>query len=645
MNKLNALNQKEKLMAFLNRIKIPSRIVFIIAGVLSTLWLLIRVIPKPSRLHYPCMRAAAPVAYSFIAWLVGITSIAFFFSKARERLYQSRYLLAAGFMLLGLAAGILTLVNKNLTLSAATVLQGPQPVNAPVGVAKGTLPGRVVWVHDADATDEGCTNKTNDYWWMDINTNQQVVNTMLSAGLQNMTGAASDAAAWDSIFRYHNRNHGKGNTGYQAGEKLAIKINLNGIWNASPDKNINTSPQLCHALLNQLVNTVGVAQKDISIGDPNCPMNSATHNKLKTDFPNVIYWGTGTGRTPAIQTASKEIYSSATDDQYFEDVLPQAYVDAAYLINVPVFKKHHRAGISIACKNHFGSLGAYTGGAWHLHPSLPAPETSDVTNGDYGVYRCFVDIMGHKDLGGKTIFYLVDGLWGSTNWGHPPVKWHMTPFNDDWPSSLFVSMDPVAIESVCYDFLYEEFDIDQSETLHPQEGGDWSDNAGPFPHFGGVDDYLHQAADPANWPAGITYDPEGDGSALSSLGTHEHWNNATDKKYTRNLGTGNGIELFYTTAAVSGLNHVEMATDFGIYPNPVASSATFRFNLLQPASVKLEIWSLEGKLLESIDHGHFTAGYNEILWEPELQQGNYIGRLSLRDGIQHRSLTAKIRIQ
>ena len=32
-----------------------------------------------------------------------------------------------------------------------------------------------------------------------------------------------------------------------------------------------------------------------------------------------------------------------------------------------------------------------------------------------------------------------------------------------------------------------------------------------------------------------------------SQGVHEHWNNATDKQYTRNLGTGNGIELKYIT--------------------------------------------------------------------------------------------------
>ena len=34
-----------------------------------------------------------------------------------------------------------------------------------------------------------------------------------------------------------------------------------------------------------------------------------------------------------------------------------------------------------------------------------------------------------------------------------------------------------------------------------------------------------------------------DGKLLGSLGVHEHWNNATDKKYSRNLGKDAGIEL------------------------------------------------------------------------------------------------------
>jgi hypothetical protein len=44
-------------------------------------------------------------------------------------------------------------------------------------------------------------------------------------------------------------------------------------------------------------------------------------------------------------------------------------------------------------------------------------------------------------------------------------------------------------------------------------------------------------------PSKTVYDPEKDGKPLTSRGVHEHWNNAADKQYSRNLGTGAGIEL------------------------------------------------------------------------------------------------------
>jgi hypothetical protein len=37
------------------------------------------------------------------------------------------------------------------------------------------------------------------------------------------------------------------------------------------------------------------------------------------------------------------------------------------------------------------------------------------------------------------------------------------------------------------------------------------------------------------------------GKRLPSMGVHEHWNNPSEKKYSRNLGTGNGIELVLIT--------------------------------------------------------------------------------------------------
>ena len=61
----------------------------------------------------------------------------------------------------------------------------------------------------------------------------------------------------------------------------------------------------------------------------------------------------------------------------------------------------------------------------------------------------------------------------------------------------------------------------------------------------GVEDYLIEAA-MADAPLSETfYDPNGDGTGLSSLGVYERWNNSTDRQYSHNLGTGNGIELVY----------------------------------------------------------------------------------------------------
>ena len=406
-------------------------------------------------------------------------------------------------------------------------------VNEVVGESQGLYPGRVAWVHNPDATNENCTNVSSDYWYMDKNTNQEDVDDMLSDVLQMYTDKETNQDAWDAIFKNFNTLHNKGNVGYTSGEKIVIKVNMNAIWYG--DNGINTSPHLCLSLLDQLINVVGVSQSDISIGDPNCSMPDYVYDKCSAIFPDVTYWGTGTGRTSVVAHEGAIAWSNGDD----ADALPQSYIDATYMINVPVLKKHHRAGITLTAKNHFGSVAAFAGGAWHLHPSLPSPDaTGAADNGSYGIYRCLVDIMGHKDLGGKTVLYLVDAIWSSTNWGHPPIKWAMSPFNNDWTNSLFVAQDPVAMESVAFDFLFEEFDED-----HPTEGAPANGDKGPYPHFQGVDDYLLQAADPNNWPSNLDYDPENDGTILKSLGVHEHWNNATDKQYSRNLGTGNGIEL------------------------------------------------------------------------------------------------------
>jgi len=220
--------------------------------------------------------------------------------------------------------------------------------------------------------------------------------------------------------------------------------------------------------------------------------------------------------------------------------IAKCLTEAHYLINLAVLRGHNLAGVTMNAKNHFGSIWVPWEGHWNKGWTPDAEDPLRGLHGDIlpfysdwlkkpglpmGSYNVLVELMGHKDLGGKTMLFLIDGLYPAHDQGKAlPVRWQTPPFNNHWASSLFASQDGVAIESVGLDFLRAEpsnYDVVQ----------------------GTVDNYLHEAALANNPPSGTFYDPEGDGTRLESPGAHEHWNNARDKQYSRNLGTGEGIEL------------------------------------------------------------------------------------------------------
>jgi len=120
---------------------------------------------------------------------------------------------------------------------------------------------------------------------------------------------------------------------------------------------------------------------------------------------------------------------------------------------------------------------------------------------------------------------MIDALYPARNQTGGVIRF--ASFDNDWFSSILVSQDMVAIDSVGLDFLRNE------QALSPNV-----DDV-----VGTPDNYLHEAALANNPASGTAYDPENDGMALESLGVHEHWNNPKQMKYSRNLGTGKGIEL------------------------------------------------------------------------------------------------------
>jgi hypothetical protein len=544
------------------------KMAFFVSGIGSLLWFLIRVIPKPSRSAYPCMRTAAPIASSFVLYLLGLVSTAALFKKSKQHYLQSRYLPSSLFLFAAMFAGLLTTITADKPAYANNQAFSQQ-ANAPMGTAKGINPGRVVWIYDPDATNADCTNAYGDGWFLTKNNNQDVINQMVSSAVQILTGATTDLSAWNAIFRYYNQNHGKGSVSYSTGEKILIKVNATSAWSGnystSDLSKVNngyygiaeTSPQVVLAVLRQLVNVVGVAQSNIYVGDPMKHIYIHCYELWHSEFPNVKYLDhdnySNLGRVQVVQSSNPLIFYSdrgavlrtgsfsdaSSGSPILSDYLYTVFQDVEYMINIPALKAHARAGITLFAKNHLGSQSRDD--AKHLHMGLVNPDEDYGKNYRTGtkLYRVQVDLMGHKLLGGKELFYLLDGLWAGPEAVDSPNKWTSTPFNNDWTSSIFASQDPVAIESVAFDFLRTEYTA--------------SNSYGTYPQMKGVDEYLHQAADVANWPTGITYDPENDGTPLASLGVHEHWNNETNKQYSRNLGTGDGIELYASVNLPTGI--------------------------------------------------------------------------------------------
>ena len=593
--------QKEK-QWFINQQK-SGKFLLILIGILSTVWFLIRVIPKPSRASYPCMKLAAPFATSFIIYLTAFVSSIYIFKKIRSEFRNAGFLKLSGLLLILLFSMSIWMVQPFKNIKASSKITGRiDSPNTPIGEARGIYPGRVVWVWDPQSTNENCTNQEGDYWWQDENTDKAVVDNMLSNAIQKLSGNTSDSASWDALFRYYNVKNGFGNSGYMPGEKIVIKVNIcSGGWG---NVNINTyekiawkgmidtSPHLMLSILDQLINVVGVAQSDIYIGDPIRMFFDHYWDICHSVYPDVNYldlYGL-LGRTKVEKTPQPVLFYS---DLTQSDSLPTAFIESKYMINMSCLKQHESAGITFCAKNHFGSCCRDM--AMHLHYSLPSPTVGGFENLGYGKYRNLVDFMEHKDIGEKTFLFMVDGLWGGEYAVCDPEKWQMHPYNNDWPSSIFVSQDHVAIESVGADFVMTEYN-EYSTML-------------------GSDDYLHQAADSANWPDDITYDPDGDGILIASMGTHEHWNNNIDKQYSRDLGIGDGIELIKHLITSTEELHTTDISGIGseVFPNPFKGNGKLRFLLSQQAHVNVLFYTLNGKMIGSKDAGICSKGNNEIL--------------------------------
>lgn len=425
------------------------------------------------------------------------------------------------------------LINIFALLCIVTSACSAQPFkpNEPIGEGKGVCPGRVTLVRDKAAA---LWDGQHGHWWDDRNIGQTAVDNMFEVAISNLANTKDCGKAWKKLFAYFNRTHGRGKVGYKPGEVIAIKVNLNNTFETDDrDNDIDQSAHSLISLLRQLTRHAGVRQSDIvvydaSIGFRPRAIPDRLYNPVHALFPEVR-WMSARG-SKGVESANwvENAITYTNPKVQLGNALPRAVVDATYMINLALLKGHEISGLTACAKNHFGSI------QW------PFKEHGNSTVSQYnaapGDYSALVDLMGCPNLGGKTLLYVVDGLYGmQTNVGEPRRErdsWGDV-FGGGWSSCFLMSQDPVAIECVCLDLLYAEFAEELGFSGAPQFPKGSSKNC---------DNYLREAASGHNAQYG-DYRPNG--KPTGSLGVFEHWNNARDMKYSRNMGKSVGIELIY----------------------------------------------------------------------------------------------------
>lgn len=396
---------------------------------------------------------------------------------------------------------------------------GNYPQHEAYGKGIGAMPGRVVWTHDpACVAWDG-----SGYWWELHHFDGAAIQKMVNASIAALGGKETAREGWDALFASKKESRG----GYIQGEKIAIKANINGSGVFDDDDSGETqmsytNPVLLKALLTSLVQEGGARPEDITVYDasrifPAYMVELCTAGELK----GVRFVGRKNG---AADESAPILWSHSFSGKV--NYLPACVTEAAYVINLANLKGHSY-GVTLCGKNHFGSF--LNGNA--LRPPEGANLHQWLTKREMGIYSPLVDLMANAHLGGKTVLYMLDAIICAPGEGasitEKNARWQQTPFNGHYTASVFVSQDPVAIDSVGADFLNNE----PAVTGNNSAAKDITN-----------ENYLHEAGLVSHAPSGTVY-TDGNGHTVENLGVHEHWNNSEEKLYSRNLGKDEGIEL------------------------------------------------------------------------------------------------------
>lgn len=276
---------------------------------------------------------------------------------------------------------------------------------------------------------------------------QEAVSVMLNQAVQSLKGGSLEEA-WQGVFALTNPET----------RRLVIKVNCNNATDAADGAGdiIDAIPEPAIATIQGFVMAGGLSANcsifDATTSSPARHIATWFREKVAAIFPDVIF-----GAFPDSSSGGNDAFDPRTyvtwDPAYLtpppETRLTSIVLDADYLVNIPIVKRHSQANVTLGYKNHLGCITD----PGNLHPYLyeDVPEAS-----------VLADIMGSPVVSGdpsvksfaqKTVLTVGDMLYGQpcSNFGQNPMPWSI--YRNEWPNCLFVSGDPVAADSVMFDVL------------------------------------------------------------------------------------------------------------------------------------------------------------------------------------------------
>ena len=356
------------------------------------------------------------------------------------------------------------------TLALGNRWQPQSPHTGRAALTPAAFPSnRVVHTHSDAAT----------YWdyttgWYGDYVNQAVVDAITDRGVMTLTNTATRADAWHALIPT-----------YTAGQKVALKINLNNADCGDSDQVIDALPQPINSIIRGLKD-IGVAENDIWVYDVTNGWHSGAMparlvNKVTALYPNVHFHANeGSCSTALGYSTTQRIHFNvpAGKPAISDRPICNALTDAAYLINMPIMKKHGMAGVTLGFKNHFGSFEHCEEVHWSI-------ELGDVNY--TSTYNGLVDIYNDPHLKNKTVLVVGDGLYGAriNNYDEVPSRW--STFGNKSPNGLFFSIDPVAVDCVMYDFLNAEGGVPSGSDDYLKLAN--AAGLGVFEHWDGAQQY------------------------------------------------------------------------------------------------------------------------------------------------------------